>query len=566
MARAHRASRNLQLRHLRSIRHHYSWDATAAKRAILLDLSHAQPRSLAAILRLHEDLLFLRAFPDDAEMHTLAERALRHVAVLLRRIPRGRRAQADDSGIDGSTSRHSYEHPIARWLAAKFPHDVEIDWRHIEDTARLDALIHPVVQHAEADAFEGDALSTQEWIGIARGDGCPSDLQWVLDAGESLGARGSRAFGHAYDAAGIPLTWRLDGSWANATLNELALARVVPRSAMRVPPANAARHITVPLPGIERLSRRDALQVIDVSRAALAARCREVYAISYANPDEVWLADLGEGASLAIIGAAPDGRLSLESNYGYLLLSNGVPIGYGGVTPLFHQANTGINIFDPFRRSEAAFLWTQMLRAMATLFGVRRFVVNAYQFGEGNAEAITSGAFWFHYRLGFRPVHPDTRRLAEKEFRKLAARRSHRSAAATLRALATGDAHLTLPGYPRDAFFDERWLSDVGVRVTRLLAAEGTRTREQAVRRVASRVARTLGAQPSSWPVAERDAFTRLAPVVALLPKVPRWRAADRAALVQLLRAKGRPQEREFVELAQRHPRFFRELIALVRR
>jgi hypothetical protein len=132
-----------------------------------------------------------------------------------------------------------------------------------------------------------------------------------------------------------------------------------------------------------------------------------------------------------------------------------LPIGYGGVTPLFRQANTGINIFDPFRGAEAAYLWTQMLRAFHTLYGSRRFVINAYQFGAGNAEAIQSGAFWFYYRLGFRPAQMRVRTLAAREAARMASDRRYRSDVRTLKALATGDLYLDLPGFDPDDFFDD---------------------------------------------------------------------------------------------------------------
>ena len=158
---------------------------------------------------------------------------------------------------------------------------------------------------------------------------------------------------------------------------------------------------------------------IDLARSALVARAREVHAMSYPNADDVHVADLGEGVELAVIGVPPAQRLLLEANYGYLLISNGVPIGYGGVSPLFRQANTGINVFDPFRGSEAAFLWAQTLRAFRTLFGTRRFVINGYQFGAGNSEAIASGAYWFYYRLGFRPSLAENASLAAAEAERL---------------------------------------------------------------------------------------------------------------------------------------------------
>ena len=35
-----------------------------------------------------------------------------------------------------------------------------------------------------------------------------------------------------------------------------------------------------------------------------------------------------------------------------------------------------------------------------------RFVVEPSQFGGTNKEGLLSGAFWFYYRLGFRPIDP----------------------------------------------------------------------------------------------------------------------------------------------------------------
>ncbi|MEP7347538.1 MAG: hypothetical protein ABI877_19875, partial [Gemmatimonadaceae bacterium] len=346
----------------------------------------------------------------------------------------------------------------------------------------------------------------------------------------------------------------------STTHNELPV-RPHYRSAMRSAPAHPLRHIATPLPGIELLQPRQATQVIDLTRAALTTRCREVFPISHPNPDEVWLADMGEGATLAVIGAMPAMRMSLEANYGYLLMSNGIPIGYGGVTPLFCQANTGINIFDPFRGSEAAFLWAQMLRAFHSLFGVRRFVVNAYQFGEGNAEAITSGAFWFYYRLGFRPSDVATRRVAAREAEHLARDRGYRSPEAVLTVLAHGDLHLTLPGFVPSTFIEERLLRVCATRVTERLAATTPPGRPQAMAALRQRVTKSLGVRSQArWPTEERRAFELLAPVVDLLPNVERWSKTDKRALVRLMRAKGAPQERDFVQLSQEEPRFWHEL------
>jgi hypothetical protein len=67
------------------------------------------------------------------------------------------------------------------------------------------------------------------------------------------------------------------------------------------------------------------------------------------------------------------------------------------------------------------------------------------------------------------------------------------------------------------------------------------------------RVARALGA--GSVP-------ERLAPVAALVPDLGRWNAAERRALLALLRDKELPRERPFVLAMQRHEQWRRWLLA----
>jgi hypothetical protein len=544
---------------LREIRSVYGDIAARQKLAVLERYARTPPRTAGEALRLHDDLLFLRAFPDDARVLAAVRRALGSFDRIVARLS-VLRSRAADSGMTGTVTHLECAYPVALWLATSFPSDADIDWANVDDEGAIDGLIRTVLQPAEADAFDGGELSTREWLALAKGARARSDLAWILGVRRQAGMT-PRTFALMFEAAKIPVRWRLKHSAGSTTHNVLRTGGITYRTAMRRITGRAAALIITPTSAIELLSARRARQVIDVSRAALAARCREVHAVACANPHEVYLCDLGAGVSLAVIGAEPQHRLSLEANYGYTLFANGVPMGYGGVTPLYRQANTGINIFESFRGSEAAFVWVQMLRAFRSLFHVRRVVVNAYQFGEGNSEAITTGAFWFYYRLGFRPARAATRVLAAREFKRFLKRRQP-TPAATLRALADGDLHLDLPGYRRAQFFDEQWLNDLSVGATKRIAQCGGPDRGAAARAIADEIARTLGGTtPKKWPREERDAFDRLAPVCALIPGIERWPGAARTELVSLLRAKGHPQERNFVLAAQAHRRFFPALI-----
>ena len=560
------SSRGKLLAELGGVRNRYAPGAADRKLRLLAVLGALELRTARELTALHNHLLFLCAFPDDARVRAAAEQGLATLADRVRRLPAPARAALEDSGLPGSTSRHSYEAPTVRWLVERFGADVEIDWPELADSSGVEFLLGLLAHRAEQDGLESEAVATRVWLRGARGARDRTDLAWLvrqLTRERALAA----AWVELYDHVGVPVRWRLRNGAGSTSGNRLALGRVEYRGrGMRRPPVHPKRWIATRLAAIERLDRRRATALLDVARAALVSRCREVYAISHANLEEVYLANLGAGVALALIGVSPQRRLSLESNYGYLLLANGVPVGYGGVTPLYRQANTGINIFEPFRASEAAFLWVQMLRTFRTLFGVDRFLVNPYQFGAGNSEAIASGAFWFYYRLGFRPVTAELRRLAARERRRQRANPRRRTDAATLRRLAGADLELALGGARAVDRFPEPWLERLSCAASEVLGRPGAVNRAADAKRVSAQVAAALRARNRTrWPQHERDAFAALAPLVALLD-LESLGARARRALLRLLRSKGAPQEAPYVRAAARNPVFLPGLATAARR
>ena len=293
---------------------------------------------------------------------------------------------------------------------------------------------------------------------------------------------------------------------------------------------------------------------------------RETTHFNSANPKEVYLADVGEGISIAIFGLQQKYRYPLECTMGYLVLSNGVPIGYGGASALFRQVNTGINIFDEYRGSEASYLWVQVMRVYHHLLGCTRFIANPYQFGGDNTEAIESGAFWFYYRLGYRPVLPAVNKLAQREWMKMRRNKAHRSDIRTLRRLASCDMHLLLPGARANDLFEERWIETSSMLASKALAAAGGSTRADAADRVANGVARDLGLRSlSSWSSNERLGFSRIAPIVAATRPAD-WPASAKRSMRKLLRAKGGPSEADYARLLSEHDHFLSALRASCRR
>src|SRR5258706_9324526 len=87
----------------------------------------------ASLIRLHESLLFFRAYPANAEILRLADRVLATFAERVRRLKRsGADLEAfeepDVSGISDTAFSAIFSYDITRWLAARHSRSVDIDW------------------------------------------------------------------------------------------------------------------------------------------------------------------------------------------------------------------------------------------------------------------------------------------------------------------------------------------------------------------------------------------------------------------------------------------------------
>jgi hypothetical protein len=560
-ARANKATRPASaLRELQRLLPVYGGDASPRKRSALAALAALRFTTARQLTALQRIVCFLSAFADDAAVHRAARRAAAGFAARVARLPRAERERLDDSGAAGSLTRHHYAAAAARWLARRV--SVDIDWKAAHAAEALAALIEPLLDPLEAEYADLSAAGLRAWLARARGGRGASDLGGLLAQAGKGAAR--HTFDRAFDAAEVPLAWRLEDR-AGITGNRLRGPVVARRGGLHRASAKPRSTIAEPI-DIEVLPRRAAARLLDVWRAALWSRTRTVFQIEQPNLDECYLADFGGGLQFAAIGVKPWRRGALEATYGHLLLANGMPIGYGGFTALFAQVNTGINVFPEYRGAEAAHAFEQALRVMHTIAGNARFVINPYQFGAGNDEALKSGAYGFYYRLGFRSARPEVRALAEKAFARLRGDRRYRVPIATLRKLAACDLYLDLADDAAERFFDEAWLPRIAAGITAAIAREGAASRAVALRRMSQRIAGVLGIRLVECSAIERQGLAQFAPILAQIDDLASWPRAEREALAQLVRDRWATQELNFIARMSAHDRFRRSLVEAARR
>ena len=305
--------------------------------------------------------------------------------------------------------------------------------------------------------------------------------------------------------------------------------------------------------------------MIDLANATMVPRHRDLLVFLNGDERDVRLADFGDGLEFAMIGAKPEHRLVLEAVYGFLTLRNGVPIGYVLNSALFGSCELAYNVFETFRGAETARNYARFVVVVSRLFRADSFTIDPYQLGLRNPEGLKSGAWWFYYKLGFRPRSPEIRELVRKELARIRKDPDHRSSQAVLRRLAADNLFWSL-ARSRSDVLGRIALGNVGARITRYLAERFGGERERGIRTCSEEAARRLGVRNlGRLPPAERKAWERWAPLVMVLPGVEAWRPSERRALAGVIRAKGGRRESDFVRLFDGHTKLRRATLDLAK-
>lgn len=525
----------------------------ARKLAPLSVLASARLRTAGQVRRLHETLCFLRAYPDDARALVQVERMLAHFE---RRADLcAHRDALAHSGIAGTTSWFPFFWPTARWIAGRWPRRMRFDRNDAVAEKSLARALPLLVTPLEAAALR--ELGLPGYAAIDRLRGRETDATFLVRCVTELpGDDFTRE--DFYDVINPSCELLAASDTPARTREKFAAALIVfGRSPRRRARPDLRREAARAPLSVRRLSRTEGTALVDLARGAMVTRGRDLDAFAYANSRDAWLVEDGDGLAFALIGVVPERRAPIAAIFGGLTLMNGVPIGYFQADIAGRAAALSFNTFETFRGGEAALTFARLLAALRRVFGVDAFSIEPYQLGQGNEEGIASGAWWFYFKLGFRPRAAAGRRLAAAELARVSAKSAHRTSPATLRALASHPLFFDLDRRRRTPLPP---LAGIGLRAARLLSARQD-GRTVALTAVESEAGRVLGLRsPRDLRENERRAFARFAPLVLLL-RAERWRPAERRGLLALVRAKAAASEIDYVRQLAAHRRLCRELL-----
>ncbi len=160
------------LRRLEEVRHRRP-GAREAERAIR-DARGLVERDAGDLIRLHDALCFLRAYPHDRRVRDLAERLL---ATTARRVAALEAAGADlapfdapeVAGIAGTTIGTDFSFELVRWLSRRFPRRVRLAWDAGASEERMRSTWPEFLPLLEEEALADANVPYLDWLAAAAG-------------------------------------------------------------------------------------------------------------------------------------------------------------------------------------------------------------------------------------------------------------------------------------------------------------------------------------------------------------------------------------------------------------
>jgi len=585
--------------------------ATEIKR-LLHRLSRCDFRDPKPLLRFHETLLFLRAFPHSPSLISKTESLLNDFHS---RIEKLRQLGADmsvfddfdTSGIAGTTMRDTLNFEAARWLTRRVPRNVEIAWDNYWDDPQSERALGATgprfVPLLQEDADVEANIPWRRWLDAARGR--EHDLAWLLRQFEQWPVT-PRERAELYDSLRIPIRWHLQNlklsrtrNWSHPRHFYHHAEPLITRSQVSLAP-----ELAQPAPRLTKLSLREGEEVMRTIREVMLVRYRELYGTTLGDPRSVVRADLGgdsagRGVVIHLWNLPPARRLPLRAYVAGFTLKNGVPINYIEAIGLCEWIEVGFNTFYTYRQGETAWIYAQALRCLRSFTGATTISVYPYQIGQNNDEALDSGAFWFYRKLGFRSGSPALEQLARKEEKKITTNPHYRTPKKTLKRLAEAHVFYENPSESdRDAdeqprsggrmqptaqavgrrssmnpapegrknqvgLWDTFSTRNLALRVNRRMAREfngdSTRIRKASMKAVT----RALRLNSARWTPVERRSLENWSLVLALIPDLARWSREEKRDLIKIIQSQSAANEMHYLRLTQRHSRLREELLRL---
>ncbi|MBL0152505.1 MAG: hypothetical protein IPP93_03050 [Chitinophagaceae bacterium] len=503
------------------------------------------------------------AFPANPELLDPVNEELKRLGLITREMANKGSAHNQHrlagSGLPYTELNGFFGLDISNWLLRRFPDNVKLFAVDADDETII-SILQLLLPGAEYEKITQGPEHGLARIRKMAGSKNPVYLwKWILGVFNNS---------HAEQAIKEDLflrmkifsSWKLDEAGFNRSQLGLTTDAVFFQEEMIRHP-DSLKILKQPVSSLLPLSHPQKLKCLDTIRGSLSFLYRETDPFSFADLHELELFDMGRGLQIALVGMRKQKRLSLESYIGYMAFKNGVPLAYGGGWIWGQRCKIGINIYPAFRKGESAWQFAQIMRLYYQYCGVRHFIVKPYQFGKDNPEGLKSGAFWFYYRLGYRPADAEINEAAREEWEKIQADRTYRTPLTRLRFF-TGSVMEWKTSKNSFPAFDAGVISK---KITDMINTRFQGNRLEAISYCSSALKKNIPGKMKNKPVSsKRNAvWENWCLLAGLMDFGKTWKVSEKLDYAKLIQLKQTGKEVDFILKLQGSERLWKEIKVL---
>lgn len=400
-----------------------------------------------SIKHYHDAVLFTLAYPECESIRELAVKEMERLSQTVKSSNESVKDKLVLSGIANTQTDGAFSLSLAKWLLNEYSNNVVLHSFDESGTHPKEVLKY-VFPDMEFEMLADEKLNAVKWVEQVSGTKNKHEqLLWLVKQVDSINAN-EFIKDQLFESLNVYITVKGTDKKFSRSFGNIFPDKVHYHTNGILKKFDEHALINKKQPAPKKLSTGERKKIIDASRTALALLNRETDPVSYCNEEGLSFYELEHGLSIALFSMLPQRRLPLESYIGFMMFKNGYPMAYGGGWLFGHRSLLGINIFEAFRGGESAFVFAQLLRTYKNAFGAEYFEVEPYQFGKNNPEGLQSGAFWFYYRFGFRPLDEQLKNLALSEAEKISTNKSYRSSIDTLKKFTAGNVFVNFSKHP----------------------------------------------------------------------------------------------------------------------
>ena len=405
----------------------YSEEFVLLKKECLKIASKIKLLPTKKTLNYHDHLLFMLANPSNENETLIIENELKRISAYLKKPDIHKSTTFEGTGLPYTKITTKFSHDLITWLLNQNDCELTVD-SFEEEGSKLEEVLKLTLPSVELEILN-NGYSSLEILKKLQIDK-KQRLNFFIHQLNQFNKL-PLVKDYLFDSLNILVTTHPANTDFSRTYNRFRIDPVFHHTEL-LKQFDYKALLEKALPKAYDLTDIQKSGLIKTIKNSLTLTVRETDPSTHLNTETLRYFVLERGIAIAIYGMVENRQLPFESYIGYTLFKNGFPTAYGGAWVFGKRCLFGMNIFEAQRGGESGYMMCQLMRVYRQVFNVAGFEVEPYQFGKDNPDGIKSGAFWFYYRYGFRPIDAKLRKLADNEFTKIKSKKGYFSSYKTL--------------------------------------------------------------------------------------------------------------------------------------